>query len=131
MKNAKLEEFFERMDVNYKKIQDDIYSAGFPLETHIYDVWVRLTEGWIFFFIGPLTRKIEEGEKEKVCVELARLNYEITFAKLYLSPETEVVISIEVPEEAFTYELFEEALKNIVYYGEKMHFELKRIMEQW
>jgi hypothetical protein len=131
MINAKLEKFFERMDVNYKKIQDNVYAAGFPGETHLYEVWIRLTEGWVFFFIGPLTREIKEEEKEKVSLELARINYEITFAKVYLSPETEVVISIELPEEVFTYELFEEALKNIVYYGEKVHYELQKIMKEW
>ena len=128
---AKIEEFFKRMDVKYKKMEDNVFSAGFPGETHLYDVWIRITEGWIFFFIGPLTREIKEEEREKISLELARLNYEITFAKLYLSPEDEVVISIELPEEVFDYQLFEEALKNIVYYGEKVHQKLKKIIEEW
>ncbi|MHA1910319.1 MAG: hypothetical protein ACTSYA_01375 [Candidatus Kariarchaeaceae archaeon] len=131
MNTTDIEKFFEMADINYKKIQDNIYSAGFPGETHLYEVWIRLTEGWIFFFIGPLTREIKEEETEKVSLELARLNYEITFAKVYLSPEDEVVISIELPEEVFTFELFEEALKNLVYYGEKVHYKLKKKMEEW
>ena len=131
MNTANIEKFFERADINYKKIEDNVYSAGFPGETHLYDVWIRLTEGWVFFFIGPLTREVKEEEKERISLEIARLNYEITFTKLYLSPENDVVISIELPEEVFNFELFEEALKNIVFYGEKVHNELKKKMEEW
>ena len=58
MNTANIEKFFERADINYKKIEDNVYSAGFPGETHLYDVWIRLTEGWVFFFIGPLTATV-------------------------------------------------------------------------
>ncbi len=91
----------------------------------VFRIAVRLTDNWVFFTIVPFVL----GPREPQCAErlyrhLLRLNRDITLAKLALDEDGDVLLTVELPAEALTYEAFCDALGALAYYADDTYVEL-------
>jgi hypothetical protein len=102
-----------------------VWYTGFRGRTGQYSLFVQLTPEWIVFSIAPLvTAPTDPRCRDKLATHLLRLNFVINMAKLSLDDDGDVILTVEIPAESLTYELFEDALGALSYYADTHYLEL-------
>ena len=111
--------FFDTYGWDYERREDTIFRTGFVGETGHYDIWIRITEAWIYFTINPYVEK-RSGKRHGhgTLVELLRANHELNLAKFAVDEDGDVLLSVELPADGFCYAHFADALTALSHYAD-------------
>ena len=129
--------FFRRYGWAFEQSARGVFRTGFQGDSAHYDIWVRVTEAWIYFSISPY---LESGDKEsaglarRISDELLRLvlrsNEELNMAKFGINELGEVVLLVELPSQGFAYSHFADALTALSHYADDYHSRFDDILQQ-
>ena len=112
-------EYFDSYGWGYVRAEPTVYRTAFTGETGRYDVWLKVTDTWVFFCINPFVRK-PTGEPHGVGTLQAvlRANHEVNLAKFAVDDEGDLLLSVELPAEGFCYTHFCDALTALSHYAD-------------
>lgn len=111
--------YFERYEWAADPFEGNAVLTGFAGETEQYTLFVNCTETWVVLAINPLIPEIAVDCLPQLCAYLAELNFHMTLAKLSVSDDGSVVLSVELPNRNVSYEQFVVALETLCYYAEE------------
>ncbi len=114
-------EYFSSYGWGYVRAEPTVYRTAFTGETGRYDVWLKVTDTWVFFCINPFVRK-PAGEPHGVGTLQAvlRANHEVNLAKFAVDDDGDVSLSVELPAEGFGYTHFCDALTALAHYADAL-----------
>ena len=118
---AEIPAFFERYGWQYDRASHDLFRTGFIGDSGHYDIWVRLTDDWIYFAISPFLAAKKEGAwrpSDAVLELVLRSNYELNMAKFAVDEDGDIALSVELPTEGFVYSHFSDALTALSHYAD-------------
>lgn len=118
--------YFHAYGWNFERAGEGLFRTGFIGDTGQYEIWVRVTDQWIYFAINPFLERPEGREHgERVLSLMLKANHELNMAKFSLDEEGDVLLSVELPAESFSYSHFADALTALSHYADmyKRRFE--------
>ena len=116
---TEFDDFFERYGWRFERRSSGLFRTGFQGDTGQYEIWVRVTEPWVYFTINPFVDRTEDREHgDEVLLLLLRLNHELNMAKFGLDKDGDVALSVEIPTEGFHYSHFADALTALSHYAD-------------
>jgi hypothetical protein len=111
--------FFDAYGWRYERESDELYRTGFVGETGHYEIWIRISEHWVYFTINPFVRpRPGEQVSDAVLELLLRTNHDLNLAKLALDDEGDVLMTVELPVAEFSYSHFADALTALSHYAD-------------
>lgn len=105
-----IEGYFDRYGWSFDAIDDDTVRTGFRGKAGSFTALVRVTEHWVVFTINPYLHPPAGGWGRASLTALAATNQAIHMAKVGLDVDDDAFVTVELPSESFSYDLFEEAL---------------------
>ncbi len=114
-----IEGYFETYGWQYESASPGLYRTGFAGDSGQYDIWVRVTDQWVYFAISPFLKPAtDEGHLQQVLETLLLANHEINMAKFAVDEAGDVILSVELPIEGFGYSHFSDALTALSHYAD-------------
>ena len=111
--------FFETYGWHFERREIAVFRTGFLGETGQYDIWLRVTDAWVYFAISPyVPRRGDLAHGEGVLETLLRANHELNLAKFAVDEDGDVLLSVELPLEGFAYSQFADALTALSHYAD-------------
>lgn len=111
--------FFNTYGWQFEPGGEGLYRTGFVGDTGHYEIWVRVTERWIYFTINPFVeRRGDEEHGEEVLRLVLAANHEVNLAKFAIDEDGDVVLAVELPCESFGYSHFADALTALSHYAD-------------
>jgi hypothetical protein len=111
--------YFERYGWAFEKRDATLFRTGFVGETSGFDIWVRLTDGFVGFTINPYLPKPEQRPHGAVVfAALLSANHELNLAKFSLDEDGDIALSVEMPAADFGYSQFNDGLTAIAHYAD-------------
>lgn len=112
--------FFETYGWQFDRPSESVFRTGFVGDFGHYEIWIRVTEQWVYFTITPFYAA-PEGDRvsDVVLTLLLRANYELNLAKFTLDEDGEVQLAVELPREGFSYSHFADALTALSHYADQ------------
>src|SRR5690349_16152349 len=98
--------FFDAYGWQYERREGAVFRTGFLGETGQYDIWLRVTDAWIYFAISPYLPRSEHPHGDSVLTTILRANHELNLAKFAIDEDGDVLLSVELPLEGFGYTQF-------------------------
>ena len=112
-------EYFQAYGWQFERSAEGVYRTGFVGDTGHYEIWVRVTDQWVYFVINPYVNRSEDHEHgEEVLSLLLQANHEVNLAKFALDEEGDVLLAVELPSESFGYSHFADALTALSHYAD-------------
>lgn len=112
-------DFFKRYGWDYERRGADLFRTGFQGDEHDYEIWLRISEPWVFFTINPFMNKPLEGEHSLEVVSLLlKVNEEINLAKFAIDGDGDLALSVELPSAGTGYTHFADALAALSHYAD-------------
>jgi hypothetical protein len=112
--------YFERYGWRFEKRDTSLFRTGFVGDSGGYDIWVRVTEGWVCFTINPYVEKPAHGPHGAMVLStLLRANHELNLAKFALDEDGDIALSVELPSAGFGYAQFSDGLTAIAHYADE------------
>ncbi|MCP4501837.1 MAG: YbjN domain-containing protein [Deltaproteobacteria bacterium] len=128
---TQLDGFFDEYGWQFEKSEEQLFRTGFVGETGQYDIWIRLTEHWVYFIIHPFVKPVTDPmAKAEVCRVLLEANFAINMAKFAMDETGEVSLSVELPVSGFRYSHFSDALTAISHYADDHRAEFETACDQ-
>jgi len=107
------------------------WHTGFRGEVASFNIFVRVTEWWIYFIINPFVVGPKNDElKMRLYTHILRLNQDINVAKMCLDRDFDVVLTVELPcdtPESFQYSEFEDAINLLCHYCDTYYLEILKL----
>jgi len=110
--------FFESYGWKYERREPSIFRTGFVGETGPYDIWLKVTESWVYFAINPYVPKPNRGHGSGTLHTVLKANHELNLAKFAVDDDGDVLLSVEMPSEGFCYTHFADALTALAHYAD-------------
>ena len=111
--------FFDTYGWHFERREPAVFRTGFLGETGQYDIWLRVTDAWVYFAISPyVPRSDDRAHGEGVLEALLRANHELNLAKFAVDEDGDVLLSVELPLEGFGYTQFSDALTALSHYAD-------------
>ena len=111
--------YFDNFGWNYVRQEATVYRTAFTGETGRYDVWLKVTDAWVFFCINPYVRKpTGQPHGPGTLQAVLRANHEVNLAKFAVDDDGDVSLSVELPAEGFRYSHFCDALTALAHYAD-------------
>lgn len=110
--------FFDTYGWKYERREASVYRTGFVGETGHYDIWLKVTEAWVYFAINPYVPRPPEGHGLETLQALLHANHELNLAKFALDDDGDLSLSVEMPSEDFRYSHFADALTALAHYAD-------------
>jgi hypothetical protein len=126
--DEELAQYFEKYGWRFEQRRHDLLRTGFFGQSGSFEVWVRLTEHWVFFIINPYVTRTESQVFDADMLRLIlESNQRINLAKFGLDDEGDVVLSVDMPVTGFNYQRFEDALTALSHYADMFHHEFAAV----
>lgn len=124
-----IHEYFDRYDWTYDYEESiQTWHTGFRGKASNFNVFVHLSENWIIFSIAPFVNRPEEPRcRENLHAYLLKLNYVINMAKFSIDDDGDVVLTVELPTEGFTYSDFSDGLNAVSFYADAHHLNVMNV----
>jgi len=107
-----------------------LFRTGFRGDEGEYEIWVRLSDAWVFFSIDPLIDLPPSGAHGPEVVDLIlRINEEINYAKFALDGDGDLALSVEIPRAGTGYSHFADALGALAHYADQYRRDFDRAAE--
>lgn len=111
--------YFDSYGWKYVRQDASVYRTAFTGETGRYDIWLKVTENWVYFSINPYAKKPTAKEHGESTLQLVlRANHEVNLAKFAVDDEGDLLLSVELPAEGFCYTHFCDALTALSHYAD-------------
>jgi hypothetical protein len=115
-----IEDFFAIYGWQFERRSEGLYRTGFVGDFGHYEIWIRVSDAWVYFTISPYYRAPEgETVSDVILALLLRANYDLNLAKFTLDEDGEVQLTVELPREGFAYSHFADALTALSYYADQ------------
>lgn len=120
---ARIHEFFATYGWQYEFDQETTaWHTGFRGDISNFNIFVHLTENWIYFSITPFVNApTHPGCIAKLHQYLLRLNHLINLAKFGIDAEGDVVLTVELPTENLVYSEFADGLNALSFYADDFY----------
>ena len=116
---ADLENFFTAYGWEFERREAGVFRTGFVGETGPYEIWLKITDAWVYFAINPyVQRPGGRGHGTMTLVTLLRANHELNLAKFAVDEDGDLSLTVELPLEGFCYEHFSDALTALALYAD-------------
>jgi hypothetical protein len=118
--------FFETYGWRYERESQGLFRTGFVGDSGHYEIWLRITDEWLYFTINPFWKPAPDGRHPDAVLELLlKANYDLNLAKFGLDEEGDVLLAVEMPRVGFGYSHFADALTALSHYADQYreHFE--------
>lgn len=127
--------FFETYGWQYERKEPTVFRTGFVGETGHYDIWLKVTDAWVYFAINPYVSKPKRGAATHehgtmTLVAMLRANHELNLAKFAVDDEGDLCLSVELPIEGFCYEHFADALTALAHYADDWRARIDAAMSE-
>lgn len=110
--------FFDTYGWKYERRDASVYRTGFVGESGHYDIWLKVTEAWVYFSINPYVPRPSQGHGAETLQALLRANHELNLAKFALDDDGDLSLSVEMPSDGFCYSHFSDALTALAHYAD-------------
>jgi len=110
--------FFASYGWRFERRDPRVFRTGFRGSTGPYDVWLKVTETWVYFAINPYVPKPEAGHGPCLLEAILKANHDLNLAKFALDEDGDVLLSVELPAEDFCYSHFADALTALSHYAD-------------
>lgn len=110
--------FFETYGWKYERKDTTIFRTGFAGDTGHYDVWLKVTEDWVYFAINPYVPRPAGGHGTDTLQAMLRANHELNLAKFAMDDDGDLLLAVELPNEGFCYAHFSDALTALAHYAD-------------
>lgn len=110
--------YFESYGWKYEQREATIFRTGFVGETGHYDIWLKVTESWVYFAINPYVPKPDRGHGSGTLHTVLKANHELNLAKFAVDDDGDVLLSVEMPADGFCYTHFADALTALAHYAD-------------
>ena len=110
--------FFDSYGWKYERRDPHVFRTGFMGESGDYDIWLKVTEAWVYFAINPYVRKPERGHGPGTLQAMLKANHELNLAKFAIDDDGDLLLSVELPSEDFCYSHFSDALTALAHYAD-------------
>lgn len=113
-------DFFDTYGWAFERPSEGLFRTGFVGDFGDYEIWIRLSDAWVYFTISPYHQP-SEGEplSDVILALLLRANYDLNLAKFTLDEDGEVQLAVELPREGFAYSHFADALTALSHYADQ------------
>lgn len=112
-------EFFQTYGWHFERPSDGLFRTGFVGDSGHYEIWIRITDDWIYFTISPFFAAAEGEVSAAVLTLLLRANHDLNLAKFALDEDGDVVLAVELPRAGFSYSHFADALTALSHYADQ------------
>ncbi|MFZ9887294.1 MAG: YbjN domain-containing protein [Myxococcota bacterium] len=115
-----IESFFRTYGWQFDRPGEGHFRTGFVGESGQYEIWVNLSEDWVYFAISPyVERPVVDGVAQVVHRLMLRANHDLNLAKFALDQDGDVVLMVELPREGFAYSHFADSLTALSHYADQ------------
>lgn len=123
---ASIHRFFETYGWRYDfEESTKTWHTGFRGDTSNFNIFVHLTENWLYFTITPFVNAPADQACEATLHRfLLRLNHAINMAKFSLDSDGDVVLTVELPTENLDYSEFADGLNALSFYADAHYLEV-------
>lgn len=123
--------FFDAYGWRYERESDGLYRTGFVGDSGHYEIWIRVSDDWVYFTINPFLRP-PAGERlsDDVLELVLRTNHDLNLAKLALDDEGDVLLTVELPVGGFGYSHFADALTALSHYADLYKGAFEEVLKQ-
>lgn len=112
-------QFFQAYGWQFERSGEGLYRTGFVGDSGHYEIWVRVTDQWVYFTINPFVERPDgRSHGEEVLTLLLQANHEVNMAKFALDEDGDVLLAVELPCESFGYSHFADALTALSHYAD-------------
>lgn len=116
--------WFDSYGWKYVRQDPSVFRTAFTGDTGRYDIWLKVTDTWVYFSINPYVRKPDGRDHGESTLQLVlRANHEVNLAKFAVDDDGDVLLSVELPAEGFCYAHFCDALTALSHYAD--HYRAK------
>lgn len=123
--------FFETYGWDFRLEGDGLFRTGFVGDVGHFDVWLRVTDDWVFFSIQPYLPMFDDKPHGvEVLQLLLHANHELSLAKFALDEDGDLVLAVELPAKGFRYSHFADALTALSHYADVFHARFQKAIEQ-
>lgn len=121
-----LENYLQQYGWAYEKNDSTSMVAKFVGESSDteFNVLFRVSEHWLSITVLPFLPKPPDEHEQEVTKKICVLNYDLKLAKLAMSNEGYIILSIELPLSNINSELFSASLDILTYYADELFPEL-------
>jgi Putative bacterial sensory transduction regulator len=114
-----LTEFFESYGWQFERREGGLFRTGFVGESGPYEIWLKVTDTWVYFAINPyVARPAGRHHGSVTLMALLRANHELNLAKFAIDEDGDLSLSVELPLDGFCYEHFSDALTALAIYAD-------------
>ncbi len=128
---ATIHEYFATYGWRYEYEEGSAtWHTGFRGDSSSFNIFVHLTDNWLYFTICPFVNAPTDRECEhKLHLYLLRLNNAINMAKFAIDGDGDVVLSVELPSENLDYSEFADGLNAISFYADAHFVEILSVSQ--
>jgi hypothetical protein len=128
--SEELGSYFDTYGWKYERRDPGVYRTGFVGETGHYDIWLKVTDSWVYFAINPyVPRPDGRSHGSGTLVAMLRANHELNLAKFAVDDDGDVLLSVELPCEGFCYTHFADALTALAHYADDYRVRINDAVE--
>ncbi len=125
-----VERYFGEYGWSFETIGDAIWRTGFKGENGFFTIYMRLTENWLYMTISPfVTQPTVERTRVHTMEAMLHFNREMNLAKFVLDEDEDVTLTVELPVNALSYEVFAEGLTALAYYADDIYPDMLELAE--
>jgi hypothetical protein len=111
--------FFKAYGWRFERQSEGVYRTAFEGDAGAHEIWIRVADAWVYFTVNPFLAAPEgEDHGEDVLGLLLRANFEVNLAKFAVDESGDVLLTVELPREGFSYSHFADALTALAHYAD-------------
>ena len=118
--------YFKQLDWPFQQRDDHNWSTGFKGDNYEFNFYVRTTDDWLYVY-APFPVKINAAATANLYEHLLRLNYNMNMAKFMLDDDSDIGLTVEIPNGDLQVGEFEDALRAVCIYMDRNYVELVRL----
>ena len=120
-----IEAYLEQYGTSHNRNSEFIWIAGVRTSVAPFQIFIRLTDDWVFFFINPfVVAPKNEEDRARFYYHALRFNHDMNLAKLGVDRDGDLFLIVEFPAIDFAYSHFEEAMDALAYHASTIYVEL-------
>ncbi len=111
--------YFDAYGWKYERREGTVFRTGFVGDTGHYDIWLKVTDTWVYFAINPyVPRPTGRSHGAGTLHAMLKANHELNLAKFAVDDDGDLLLSVELPCEGFCYTHFADALTALAHYAD-------------